>query len=278
MDDRLKFFRAEPYLVPYEPYTGPKGSGPASSCPSGTSFMDCSRDAKLLWDGFYRNHKDATPYPDRHYLLDEFPEILSTQCMLEVGCGLGSTVVPLLQHPDQVPQLKTIVCVDLSAVAVKRFTSRPECEASLTGNHRITLFAHTLDVSAEDVPKPYGNPFDVITLIFCLSAVPPPFMGSVLRRLMRVLKNPGGVLFFRDYAGEDMAKQRLEVLDGGTDEAGAGYLRGNGTLSYFFETEQFHSMVKSAAQEENLIVDIFESKIVSKDVLNRKQGVEMHRG
>ncbi|GAB4823086.1 hypothetical protein N2152v2_010132 [Parachlorella kessleri] len=54
------------------------------------------REASRYWDLFYRRNEDRF-FRDRHYFDREFPELLSAQTVLEVGCGVGNTIFPLLE-------------------------------------------------------------------------------------------------------------------------------------------------------------------------------------
>ena len=219
----------EPFLVPYEPYTGPRGTGYASSCVSGTSFIDGSRDFRQHWDAFYRSHKDATPYPDRHYLVDELPELAEATSLLEIGCGIGSTVAPLLGN-SRVPHLIRVTCVDVSPVAIARLRRRG---LPLVRGLVADITDGVLD----------GAPFDIVTFIFCLSAVPVDKMNAAARNAIASVRS-GGVLYFRDYATDDLAQgrgsrgrltwERLTKEEEEEDGQTTSYLRRNGTLSHFF--------------------------------------------
>uniref|UniRef100_A0A0E0Q759 Methyltransferase domain-containing protein n=1 Tax=Oryza rufipogon TaxID=4529 RepID=A0A0E0Q759_ORYRU len=52
------------------------------------------------WTSFHRRHTSGKFFKERRYLLKEFPELLNSKDsakVLEVGCGNGSTVVPILR-------------------------------------------------------------------------------------------------------------------------------------------------------------------------------------
>ncbi|KAL6526703.1 hypothetical protein OROGR_015793 [Orobanche gracilis] len=51
------------------------------------------------WDKFHARHSTGKFFKERRYLLKEFPELASCKDkskVLEVGCGNGSTALPLL--------------------------------------------------------------------------------------------------------------------------------------------------------------------------------------
>lgn len=70
---------------------------------------------------FYRRNADRF-FKDRHYFDREFPELVSgPHVVLEVGCGVGNTVFPLL---DLNPQITAYAC-DFSATAVDLVKKHP---------------------------------------------------------------------------------------------------------------------------------------------------------
>lgn len=75
------------------------------------------------WDKFYRNNKDNF-FKDRKWLKIEFPELYEATKpeagpvnILEVGCGAGNTLFPVLKSNEN-PDLK-ITGVDFSSRAVE---------------------------------------------------------------------------------------------------------------------------------------------------------------
>ncbi|GAQ89870.1 methyltransferase family protein [Klebsormidium nitens] len=54
------------------------------------------------WEGFHTKHTTARFFKERRYLLEEFPELKAGRLkILEVGCGSGSTAIPLLTGNPQ---------------------------------------------------------------------------------------------------------------------------------------------------------------------------------
>lgn len=68
------------------------------------------------WSRFYDRHDTAPFFKARRYLTAEFPILMQTNgvTVLEVGCGTGSSVLPLLEAN---PGARVIAC-DFSASAV----------------------------------------------------------------------------------------------------------------------------------------------------------------
>ena len=58
-------------------------------------------------------------FKDRNWLFTEFPELSdpSTGSILELGCGVGNTVFPILEYNND-PKL-TVYCCDFSPQAVE---------------------------------------------------------------------------------------------------------------------------------------------------------------
>ena len=84
------------------------------------------RDAPQYWDRFY-SHFEAKFFKDRTYLLNGFPELLGEQTpgvvpsepqrlrILEAGCGVGNTLIPLMKS---LPQCTFFGC-DFSPAAIR---------------------------------------------------------------------------------------------------------------------------------------------------------------
>ncbi|XP_054463439.1 tRNA N(3)-methylcytidine methyltransferase METTL2 [Anoplopoma fimbria] len=167
----------------------------------------------------------------------------ATYRILEVGCGVGNTVFPILKTNND-PGL-FVYCCDFSSTAVELVKSNPEYDPG-----RCFAFVHDLSDVEANYPVSDGT-LDVIVLIFVLSALHPNKMQESISRLARLLK-PGGVMLLRDYGRYDMAQLRFKK---GRCLSENFYVRGDGTRVYFFTQDELHEMFTEAGLEkvQNLV-------------------------
>lgn len=82
--------------------------------------MQLEKNAKKHWDLFYKRN-EVRFFKDRHWTTREFQELLglgntdNAQTLLEIGCGVGNLIYPLLE--DNI-NFKMIYACDLSPRAV----------------------------------------------------------------------------------------------------------------------------------------------------------------
>uniref|UniRef100_UPI00398F7D2F tRNA N(3)-cytidine methyltransferase METTL2 n=1 Tax=Pristiophorus japonicus TaxID=55135 RepID=UPI00398F7D2F len=163
--------------------------------------------------------------------------------ILEVGCGVGNTVFPILRTSND-PGL-FVYCCDFSSTAVELVKLNSGYDSS-----RCLAFVHDLCDAQATYPVPDGN-LDIIILIFVLSAIHPDKMQAVIKRLSQLLK-PGGMILFRDYGRYDMAQLRFKQ---GRCLSENFYVRGDGTRVYFFTPAGLDELFTSAGLEkvQNLV-------------------------
>ncbi|XP_004630059.1 methyltransferase-like protein 2A [Octodon degus] len=174
---------------------------------------------------------------------DKLPGSSATYRILEVGCGVGNTVFPILQTNND-PGL-FVYCCDFSSTAVELVQTSSEYDPA-----RCFAFVH--DLCDEDQPYPVPeNSIDVVVLIFVLSAVVPNKMQKAINRLSRLLKS-GGMMLLRDYGRYDMAQLRFKK---GQCLSGNFYVRGDGTRVYFFTQDELDTLFTTAGLEkvQNLV-------------------------
>ncbi|KAM4030623.1 tRNA N(3)-cytidine methyltransferase METTL2A [Anomaloglossus baeobatrachus] len=220
--------------------------------------------ASNYWDDFYTIHENRF-FKDRQWLFTEFPE-LSSSCknqvvidgeqeedradehkdcpgssstyrILEVGCGVGNTVFPILQTNND-PGL-FVYCCDFSTAAVEIVKGNPNYEPS-----RCFAFVHDLSDENASYPIP-DESLDAIVLIFVLSAILPSKMQDAITRLSKLLK-PGGCFLLRDYGRYDMAQLRFKK---GRCLSENFYVRGDGTRVYFFTQDELGNFFTTAGLE-----------------------------
>uniref|UniRef100_A0A8C5LG01 tRNA N(3)-cytidine methyltransferase n=1 Tax=Jaculus jaculus TaxID=51337 RepID=A0A8C5LG01_JACJA len=256
---------------------------------------DC--DAHKYWGAFYKIHKNKF-FKNRNWLLREFPEILpadeSTKegvgewprdhvrshaedrggspqpdpfpgsnaafRILEVGCGAGNSVFPILNTLQNIPE-SFLYCCDFASGAVELIKSHSSFRAA-------QCYAFVHDVCEDGLPYPFPDGIlDVILLVFVLSSIHPDRMQGVVSRLSKLLK-PGGMLLFRDYGRYDKTQLRFKK---GHCLSENFYVRGDGTRAYFFTKGEVHHMFyKAGLDEKQNLVD-------HRLQVNRKKQVKMHR-
>ncbi|KAF8564749.1 hypothetical protein P879_07533 [Paragonimus westermani] len=239
-------------------------------------------EAGKNWDRFY-NRNGTRFFKDRHWTTREFSDLLQLCCphahsqvnvdiscgtnsvsILEVGCGVGNFLLPLLEEfvlrkdADSKSQEDRPICApplvfacDISERAVRIVRERVlsvssclpctafVCDVSQPGSLQRALIQAQ---SGSNVTE-----MDLVTLIFVLSALNPSDMITCLKNVASVLK-PGGRLLFRDYGLHDYAQLRFGRGTRLLAELPS-YARQDGTLSYFFEMNELKSMLTESGLE-----------------------------
>lgn len=245
-----------------------------------------AKDEGAEWDKFYEAH-DRWFFKDRKWLPIEFPELFCCQLphasseskdadrllnVLEVGCGAGNTVWPLLRNNLGA---KVWAC-DFSGKAVDLVTSHREFDPD-----RLCVFQHDLGSTRDNFPE--GMPqMDIVVAVFVLSALSPiPVeqtfseenpspLQVALKKIHGILK-PGGLLLFRDYGRLDLTQLRMppeRFL--GTPDC---YRRGDGTLVHYFSEHELKELFK----QENGWSCIRELRSDRRLIVNRKRQLLMCR-
>ncbi|KAH7865350.1 hypothetical protein Vadar_005474 [Vaccinium darrowii] len=279
------------------------GRSSSSQSLSGSSSSP-SHDSEA-WNNFHARHSSGKFFKERRYLLKEFPELLSCNDyskVLEVGCGNGSTVLPILRGKESITVYSCDCChealeraqemIDAAdLVNVKQRFHPFLCDFSISGFPRwlacehcrefILQKKHILLPDVKDKIVVEGlNGFssmkerscclggvDFVTLIFTLSAVPLHRMPAAIAACFSVLK-PGGLLLFRDYGLYDMTMLRFEPdKKVGFRE----YIRSDGTRSYFFSLDTVRDLFVHAGFSE------LELEYCCVKSVNRRKGKSMQR-
>ncbi|GMG99126.1 hypothetical protein Nepgr_000966 [Nepenthes gracilis] len=218
------------------------------------------RDAKKYWDIFYKRHKDKF-FKDRHYLDKEWGHYFTgkeRRVLLEVGCGAGNTIYPLIvSYPDVF-----VHACDFSPRAIDLVKAHEAFTES-----RINAFV--CDLTSDDLSKQIvPSSVDIVTMIFVLSAVSPEKMPLVLQNIRNIVK-PNGHVLFRDYATGDLAQERLTCRDQKISENF--YVRGDGTQAFYFTEEYLGTLFRENG------FDTKELGLCCKQVHNRSRKLVMNR-
>lgn len=260
-------------------------------------------EAPKNWDLFYKTHANNF-FKDRNWTSIEFEEIgklgidnledveigrdstvsstnIETKVILEVGCGVGNFIWPLLVKSSHTK----FYCFDFSARAIEILKSHPSYQSS-----RIHAFVFDLtstsptlhdklndrSISLESAAT-FSPSVDLISCIFVFSALPPEKHQASAQNLIDVLK-PGGTILFRDYAINDAAQLRFHQRPSSgytsvpslLSEDQAFYKRADGTLSYFFSTDEVRALFCHS-------LECLECEVNERQIVNRKQGIEVPR-
>ena len=244
--------------------------------PSSDELTTARQSAR--WDEFHQHHDAGDFFKERRYLLAEFPALAvdAPTTILEIGCGSGSSCVPILRAN---PRARVLAC-DFSPAAV-RCTARAAARLDLADR----LAAFTCDparenlaaaaaAAAADAGFPADAPIRAACLVFVLSAVPPDALPAFLDSVRRAV-SPGGVVFFRDYGVYDLPMLRFAPSARRESRV---YARGDGTSLAFSSSRKFRDAFANAGFEE--VTDPNGAEPVRYCCVhneNRKKGIKMRR-
>jgi tRNAThr (cytosine32-N3)-methyltransferase len=168
-----------------------------------------------FWDNFYKHHENRF-FKDRKWLHLEFPELIQASLenaphtrILEVGCGAGNTVFPLLEI-NKNPNLEIFAC-DYSSEAVNVVKSHDLYNSPACGRCEASVWDLTSTTSDGGPNLPEGieaDSLDIIVLIFVLSALHPGEWKSAIANVKCLLKE-GGIVLVRDYGRYDLPQLRF---------------------------------------------------------------------
>jgi len=257
------------------------------------------REARKSWDIFYKTH-GTNFFKDRHWLSPEWPAVFpraaassageaghgaddrvgevtrgpgpsyviepgARRAFLEVGCGVGNTVFPMLELDPEA----TVYCCDFSARAIDMVKQRA---ATLPESDRNRVVAFVCDATCESLLDnvPPGS-IDVATLVFALSAMSREKMTYCVRNLSTVMRGgQKGVVCVRDYAAGDLAQTRFSAKDAQKLSENF-YVRHDGTRAYYFTKEDLTDLFAEEGMEMQEIM------VHERTITNRADAKDMNR-
>lgn len=150
-------------------------------------------DAKKNWDLFYRRNK-ANFFKDRYWTFREFDELNNDHNLienedgnnlnkpigklLEIGCGVGNFLYPLLKQNKNI----FVYACDFSNDAIDLLKANPEYDTN-------RCLGFVCDITKENSLKdllPKDIQVDAVTLIFVLSAIHPDKMRKAAENIAQV--------------------------------------------------------------------------------------------
>lgn len=224
------------------------------------------QDARKHWDLFYKRNETRF-FKDRHWTTREFEELLADEggsenpamkTMLEIGCGVGNLVFPLIEdgHRDYF-----IYACDLSPRAVEMVQQHNLYDETY-------MKAFPCDITTDEVFRTISEgSLDIATLIFVLSAIHPDKFRAVVGNIFRLMK-PGGMVLFRDYGRYDMAQLRFKP---GHKIGENFYMRQDGTRSYYFAEDEIGDLFRAEGFE--VVVNSY----IHRRTINPKEGIDVPR-
>lgn len=257
------------------------------------------RDSRKNWNLFYKRNGNRF-FKSRFWVRHEFEElfqeadktthqIATARYLLEVGCGCGDFVLPLLaekaqdmipeneDHEEQqqqqqetrlrLPRDLFIYCCDISCKAIDLLKQDPRY--SLDTPAKVKAFVCDITEECPTLHKELdGNLMDFVTLIFILSALDPKSWDRVVSNLAAIMK-PGGMILMRDYGIFDKAMLKFKSESRLMDRL---YVRQDGTRSYFFTKQELEHLFTSKGHFRCLSLDY-----VRRDTVNRASEAKFSR-
>ncbi|KAG8178598.1 hypothetical protein JTE90_019704 [Oedothorax gibbosus] len=216
-------------------------------------------EAKKNWDLFYKRNK-ANFFKDRHWTKREFEELAdcSTEngkqpVLLEIGCGVGNFIFPLIEEGTAF----YIYACDFSPRAISLVQENERYDSKIC---KAFVCDVTQNPLTENIPPGSVN---IATLIFVLSAIHPSKMLYVFKNILEILQ-PGGLLLVRDYGLYDQAMLRFGPGHKLSDNF---YVRQDGTRAFYFSEEYLGKLAEDAGYE------IVVNKYVSRETVNHKESI-----
>ncbi|KAF7458196.1 Methyltransferase-like protein [Cryptosporidium felis] len=262
------------------------------------------------WDKFYKRN-NTNFFLDRHWIDKEFRELVSQKkgssgeslkensdkvsrypLLIEFGCGVGNSLIPLLEISDSLHCIGfdcSVRAISLlqgrwsealggdskkregaSKYPLTKCKNREYCPFnSLCECSRLQGFV--FDILQSDIPTSICSEesADFGLLVFVLSAIHPKYHQTVILRCARSIR-PGGIVLFRDYGRYDMAQLRFAKSSKSKITENF-YVRYDGTFAYYFTAQEVERLFTNAGFK------VISNNYCLREVVNRKTQVSMQR-
>lgn len=170
---------------------------------------------------------------------------------------MGSTTFPLL---DTIKDNIFIYSCDFSSTAIEMIKVNENFSPE-------KCCPFVWDISDDVAPIVEPCSIDFILCIYVLSALPPKKLRKAIGNLVKLLA-PEGILLVKDYARYDLTQLRFKSNRYIEDNF---YCRGDGTLVYFFSTEELDELFTSCSLRK------LQNHIDKRLIVNRAKQIIMYR-
>ena len=216
---------------------------------------------RTQWDQFFATNSKGS-YKPRNYIYEEFFEHLQVpaQYFVEVGCGVGDTLYPLM---NRLPGLSSgeyeYLATDFAENALETLRLHPLYDNGL--RIRTACWDITLPFPTASIPPRT----DVVLCIFALSALKPAEHIQAMFHMKQLLTTNGKILL-RDYGIYDHTyfrhTTRLEENC---------FMRKDRTIAYYFTLAYIETLAAQVGLE---VMELSYCSVYSR---NRKLGTTMRR-
>ncbi|KAF3278546.1 hypothetical protein TWF970_004553 [Orbilia oligospora] len=236
--------------------------------------VEVDDDYKAYAEGQYDMQR-SNPFP---ILTTATAETSPPIRLLEVGCGAGNTLFPILSS-NKNPNFH-IHGADFSKTSIELIRSNE----LYTLHHPKHVSASVWDLGNADGVLPEGiepESLDVVILIFVFSALHPDQWAYAVNNVNKCLKK-GGKVLFRDYGRGDLAQVRFKK---GRFLQENFYIRGDGTRVYFFDRDElgnifdpkYKPQVEEDTEREDTGMNTVLLGVDRRMLVNRARKIKMHR-
>jgi len=269
-------------------------------CTLPSEMTEYSDSDSMHWNSFFTRHMKGNFFKPRRYLSVEFFAYLSNllphNVVLEVGCGYGCSMFPLLERFQF-----NFIATDYSAVSLEVLKSHP-----IYGSIQHRCLVKQWDITlpfpryVDDVLDKWSHlgvgGISCILCVFTLSAIHPALHVDCLKHMKSLLEQSNGseyvssndndnngyksdangstneghssrkFILFRDYGLHDMTMYRHRIR---YDDWF--FRRSDGTLAYYFDLSYMRRLAETVG------MTVIELQYATVRVENRKQSSIMHR-